>query len=144
MRKSVSLIHGVILALAVSICIGADTERIRADEAQNKTATARDKQVRDARRKAMRHLAESFQVVCKTEDGDQPIPIRAHLSRNEVVGEAKVGVGKSCQGLRYTVGDNSGQEIMSGDIYTEQVHYLVSGTGVHQFTARRTAKHGDL
>jgi hypothetical protein len=83
-------------------------------------------------------------VFRKTEDGDQPIPMHAHISRSEVVGKVKVGIGKSYEGLRYTVGDNSGQEIMSGDIYTEQVHYLVEGNFVHQFTARRTAKHGDL
>ncbi len=80
----------------------------------------------------------------KTVDGDQPIPMSAHLSRSEVVGEARVSVGKACAGLRYTVGDNNGQEIRSGDIYTEQVHYLVKDNMVHQFTARRTAKHSDL
>ena len=87
-----------------------------------------------------------FRVVIfrKTEDGDQPIPMHAHLSRSEVVGKATVGVGKASAGLRYTVGDNIGHEIGSGDIYTEQVHYLVEGSFVHQFTARRVARHGDL
>ncbi|GAF75575.1 unnamed protein product [marine sediment metagenome] len=83
-------------------------------------------------------------VFRKTETGEQPIPMHAHISRSEVVGKAKVGVGKSYEGLRYTIGDNIGHEIMSGDIYTEQVHYLVEGNFVHQFTARRVAKHGDL
>jgi len=83
-------------------------------------------------------------VYRKTEDGDQEIPIHAHSGNNMVLGTAKTGIGKSCAGLRYTIGSNDGQEIMSGDIYTEQVHYLVMDNAVHQFTARRVAKHGDI
>jgi hypothetical protein len=87
-----------------------------------------------------------FHVVVfrKNEDGDQPIPLHAHTASNVVISKPKVSVGKSCDGLRYTVGENSGQEISGGDVYTEQVHYLVKVNAVYQFTARRVAKHGDL
>lgn len=83
-------------------------------------------------------------VYRNTEGGKKEIPIHAHSGTNMVLGKTKVGVGKSCAGLRYTIGDNRGQEIRSGDIYAEQVHYLVKDNVVHQFTARRVAKHGDL
>ena len=87
-----------------------------------------------------------FHVVVfrKTEDGEQPIPLHHHTASNVVVSKPKVEVGKGCAELRYTVGANSGQQIMGGDIYTEQVHYLVKVNAVYQFTARRVAKHGDL
>ena len=83
-------------------------------------------------------------VFRKTEDGKKDIPLHFHTATNVAVSKPKVAIGKGCAGLRYTVGDNRGQEIMSGDIYTEQVHYLVKDHGVHQFTARRVAAHGDL
>ncbi len=83
-------------------------------------------------------------VFRKTADGDQPIPLHAHTATNVVLSKPKVSVGKACNGLRYTTGSLSGQEIARGDIYTEQVHYLVKDNMVHQFTARRTSKREDL
>jgi hypothetical protein len=83
-------------------------------------------------------------VFRNTEDGPESIPLHTHTASNVALSKLKVGVGKSCAGLRYTVGDNRGQEIMGGDIYTEQVHYLVKVNAVYQFTARRVARHGDL
>ena len=83
-------------------------------------------------------------VFRKTEDGEQAIPLHAHSATNVALSKPKVSVGKSCAGLRYTAGSLKGQSITRGDIYTEQVHYLVKDNMVHQFTARRVAKHGDL
>lgn len=83
-------------------------------------------------------------VFKKTEGGEQPIPLHAHTATNVVISKPKVSVGKACNGLRYTVGSMSGQEITRGDIYTEQVHYLVKDNAVHQFTARRIATREDL